>query len=346
MNVLYLLPFRPPKFHDCEAVSQEISLLRRHINGQVLYINPNRRSRSYIPRAFFGFHRLKEIRELEQHVQIHHFYNSDLFAFPILRWLRRPVVYSLNCGLKKNKPNLRLLKAMAAVTVYDQRSFNRLRDWGLDNLHLVHPGKDSGRFTYAPTRVQGKFRILMASAPWTRKQFRTKGVEALLAAAVDNPSLHFVFLWRGVLAREMEARVHQLGLRGRVSVINRPVHVNQVLSEVHATIILASDSDIVKAYPHSLLDSLAAGKPVLVSRAIPMANYVERTGCGVVVERVKPEDVLGAVKALRDRYDSASEIARSVGKRDFNGQDLVESFQSVYRTVEARFSHACQLSGR
>jgi len=51
--------------------------------------------------------------------------------------------------------------------------------------------------------------------------------------------------------------------------------VNKTLVSVHAAITLADREGIIKVYPHSLLDALAAGKPVLVSRAIPMADYVE-----------------------------------------------------------------------
>jgi hypothetical protein len=45
---------------------------------------------------------------------------------------------------------------------------------------------------------------MVGSAPWTKGQFRTKGVEALLEAARQNPRLHLIFLWREVLAEEME----------------------------------------------------------------------------------------------------------------------------------------------
>ena len=44
---------------------------------------------------------------------------------------------------------------------------------------------------------------------------------------------------------------------------------------------------IVRSYPHSLIEALVTGKPVLVSRSVPMADYVEQAGCGVVVEQAE-----------------------------------------------------------
>jgi glycosyltransferase involved in cell wall biosynthesis len=92
----------------------------------------------------------------------------------------------------------------------------------------------------------------------------------------------------------------------------------------------------VKAYPHSLMESLAAGKPVLVSRAIPMADYVARTGCGAVVEEVSAAGVLTAIARLTEQYDDLQRAAWRVGQRDFTQQVMIASFQRVYGHVLGR----------
>jgi len=81
------------------------------------------------------------------------------------------------------------------------------------------------------------------------------------------------------------------------------------------------------------LESLAAGKPVLVSRAIPMAEYVAQTGCGQVVEQVTPEAVLAAVENLQARYSEAQAAAQEAGKRDFTLEKMLASFQRVYQNI-------------
>jgi len=333
MNILYHLTISPPTMPECDAVVQEIGALRGHFGGSLVYLNINHRLPIGLPRAAFGLHELGHIRAQELDLQLHHLFNPDPFPFPVLRALRRPIVYSLTGGVKDRRPALRFFGSLAAITVADERSLERLRSWGLDNVMLVQPGIDTARFTCSHLPLQSEIRLMVGSAPWNHGQFRQKGVEALLLAARRCSRLRLVFLWRGVLADEMERRVRRMGLEGRVQVLNRKVDVNQVLASVHASIALATDMSIIRPYPHSLIESLAAGKPVIISRCIPMADYVERTGCGKVVDSVDPDSVLAALEALVDVYENLQAAAQQVGQRDFSQRAMIASFQRVYERV-------------
>jgi glycosyltransferase involved in cell wall biosynthesis len=174
---------------------------------------------------------------------------------------------------------------------------------------------------------------MVGSAPWTTAQFRSKGVDALLEAAKRAPSLHLVFLWRGVLFDEMEKRIRQMGLTEQVTLLNKVVDVNQILAGVHASITLAESPGIIKAFPHSLLDSLAAGKPVLVSQAIPMADYVQSSDCGTVVAEVTADAILKAVGQLEGHYGILQKIAQQVGQRDFTQSMMLTSYQRLYDRI-------------
>ena len=333
MNILYHLTILPPELPECEAISQEINALRGHFGGDLVHLNPNQHCPIYVPRVLFGFHILKILRTLETDLHLHHLYNPDPFPFPVLRTLRRPVVYSLTGGVSDRRLNVSFFASLAAVTVADERSLERLRAWGLDNAVLVRPGIDTSRFTCSPLPLRSEIRLMVGSAPWTKGQFRTKGVEALLSAAQRAPNLRLVFLWRGILAEEMERRVHRLGLEGRVEILNRKVDVNEVLAGVHASVALATGPAIIRSYPHSLMESLAAGKPVIVSRCIPMADYVERTGCGQVVESVTPTEILTAVESLTREYKDLQKSAQQVGQHDFSQGGMIASFQRVYKSI-------------
>lgn len=333
MNILYHLTVLPPKMPACEALSQEITALRHRFGGELIYLNPNQYWGIYLPRLTFGFHRLRHIRALEKKLDVHHIYNPDPFPFLVLRYLQRPIVYSISSGVGERQPNLAFFSSLAAIAVPDERSFSRLVRWGLDNVFLVRSGIDTSRFSFSPIPLHSEIRLMIASAPWSPAQFRAKGVDALLEAAQQNQRLRLIFLWRGVLADEMKRRIRRLRLERQVEVINKQVDVNHVLADVHATITLASKPGIVKSYPHSLLDSLAAGKPVLVSRAIPMSDYVEQTGCGQVVENVTSADIASAIETLAQNYDLLQTGARQVGQRDFSQQGMLASFQKVYHHV-------------
>ena len=333
MKILYHLTTLPPKIPQAEALSQEIAALRGAFGGKLNYINPNQISPIPLPRLLFGFQQLNRLRRAESQFSLHHFYNPDAFPFPVLRFLRRPVIYTITSGAGAKRPDLSYFSKLAAVAVSDERSFRRLQQWGLRNVYRVQPGIDTSRFTHTPLPLQTKIHLLAASAPWTKAQFESKGINALLQAAKQEPRLHITFLWRGVLAEEMRQRVEALTLSSQISVINKLVDVNQALAKVHAAIVLANREGIVKSYPHSLLDSLAAGKPVLVSRAIPMADFVEASGCGVVVERLNASHILQAAAKLTDHYQAIQEATLERDRQDFSLEAMIASYQELYRKV-------------
>ena len=333
MNVLYHLPILPPKLPQAEALSQEISALQTAVSGKTIYLNPNQTSPIYVPRLLFGFSKLAEIRKMEQAIDVHHFFNPDPFPYPVLQLFKEPVVYSLSSGLDAAPRYRSYFSRLAAVTVYDQRSLVLLQNWGLSNVHLVQSGIETSRFTHTAVPLQNELHLMVASAPWTVAQFASKGMDVLLDTAVANPNLRLTFLWRGVLFAEMMQKVTAMNLAGRVTVINEQVDVNQMLATVHGTINLAAHSAIIKAYPHSLLDSLAAGKPVLLSKAIGMADYVQERGCGVVVDGLTVASLQTAVNEFVTGYEALAETAVRVGREDFSQEKMIDSFQQVYHSV-------------
>ena len=335
MSPLYHLMIPQPEQPALDAVVQEVESLQARFGGQVVYLNPAHRPGSLYPERFYGLRHLPYLLRQEATVRLHHVYNAHPFFFPYLRWLRRPIIYSVTAGLKPSlkHSHLKGLERPSAIVVSSERDQTTLRKWGLENVHVIRPGIDTSRFSPVAPPTGPGFTLLAGSAPWTEAQFRSKGVEALLAAAEAHPDLWLVFLWRDMFFETMQTRVAQCGLQRRVEVINRWVDVNEILARVHAAVVLAADTTLVKAFPHSLLEALAAGRPVLVSRALPMADYVAQIGCGQVVEEVSPEAVLAALARLEASYETCQAAALRVGQRDFSRQALVEAYGRLYRAV-------------
>ena len=99
---------------------------------------------------------------------------------------------------------------------------------------------------------------------------------------------------------------------------------------VHAAAIFAIAPGIIKAYPHSLLDALAAGKPVLLNKTIPMADYVNDKQCGVVAEEVTPDAIMTALAQLRTHYSRYAQNAAVVGRRDFTEEAALAAATAIY----------------
>jgi UDP:flavonoid glycosyltransferase YjiC (YdhE family) len=64
-----------------------------------------------------------------------------------------------------------------------------------------------------------------------------------------------------------------------------------------------------------------------------MADYVEQTGCGRVVDSVSAADILAAIESLAAEYTKLRESAQEVGHRDFSEDRLVDSSRNMYERV-------------
>ncbi|MGH9809906.1 MAG: glycosyltransferase, partial [Terriglobia bacterium] len=181
----------------------------------------------------------------------------------------------------------------------------------------------------------GELTVLMASAPWVEDQFDLKGIDALLDTAAKLPSLRLIMLWRGVLLKELLDRVERRGIGDRVEIVTEHVDINSYLNRAHAAVLPAKRGDIVKAYPHSLLESLIAGKPVILSDALPMADYVRQEKCGVVVDEVTEQSLLQAFDQLRTRYDEFARAVRRIDPQIFSENTMIETYRRIYRRDDA-----------
>ena len=331
MNVLYHLTGPDSAMAGCDAVVQEVEALRRFVgNGRINHLYPGSKPGTRFPRRWWGWHQLPALLRMDKQVDLHHIFNPDPFPFDVLRFLKKPVVYTAVAGIGYTAPQTiqQLAKQVHTLVLPTAAAAAQCRDWNIQNVATAGPIIDMTRFQYVAPPPDAPFTVLMGSAPWTAAQFQSKGVDALLAVAAKQPELHLVFLWRGVLVDEMKARVQQADLHERVRIINEQVDVNAILAQVHAAVLFVTDPAVIKAHPHSLLEALAAGKPIIVNRMLPLAPLVETSQCGLVIEQVDAESIQTALKTLQQQYDRFQERAETAVSTHFPSP--LNRYQSIY----------------
>jgi glycosyltransferase involved in cell wall biosynthesis len=250
--------------------------------------------------------------------------------------VRNPVVYTVLTSLRHiAKPRrLKFLAGLHCIVVSNERDASILHSWGLTNYAVVPPAIETTRLTQSALPIGDEITLLMASAPWIEEQFEQKGVDDLLEAAANIPKLRLILLWRGLLLNELRQRVARHGIGDRVEIVTERVDIDDYLRRAHAAVLAPKRSDIVKAYPHSLLESLFAGKPVILSAALPMADYVRQQGCGIVVEDVDPKTLMQAIDDLRSRYDELAQRARLVDPQQFSQQAMIDRYRDIYTRAD------------
>ena len=331
MNILFHLTSPSPPIPGTDAVFQEIEALRRRFGGECLQLYPLRRPSRIFPKLLYGLHQRRTLRQSEPSVDLHHLYYATLYPFPWLRALHKPLIYSAVTGVGPQIDHVRAdwLKAIHTIVSCNPRDEAALRALRPARYRIIRPGIAVERFSSVPVPLRDELVLLVGSAPWIRRQFQTKGIDLLLNAAGSLP-LRLVFLWRGLLRDELERHIARRGLNRRVEIINEATDVNRVLARVHATVVLAETDRLVKAYPHSLMESLAAGKPVLVSGCIPMADYVTEAQCGEVVPYLTPDDLRAAIQRLMDHYSELQAKTLARGRADFALAPMLEAYGEVY----------------
>lgn len=328
LRVLYISPSPPPKVQGMDGLFSEIGYLQEFFGGDMVSISPARSLPPLIPVSLYGMHLMPTLKRYNREVDVFHIFYPYMVNFRVLRSLSKPIVYTIATGMdaKRSGPPCTLV-------VSSPHEAEVLRSRGFRSVHVVRPGIDHSQIHVTPpSEPNHEFVLLAGSAPWTRHQFETKGFDLLLKVLTRLPQIRLICLWRGKLYREWSDRVQSSGLADRVEIIQEKADISGVLSRCHAAIVLSATAGEIKSYPNSLMEALAAGRPVLLSRSIPMSYYVEDNGCGKVIEDLCQEELINAIGEILDEYSNFTRAALLAG-RDLSATKMIDDYRHLYQKV-------------
>lgn len=354
MRILYHTHLYNKKLEVFEAVAQEISFLRRYFPGPVIQIDKEGLFYDHLPSWLIK----RRISQLEKSVSLNHIYYPAFLEKSYFKFLKRPIIYSLvapSLGFDFEDPSspkikigtilipikidqfVSFSKKIAKIIVPDQRDIKLLEGYNIFNTKAILSGIDLKRFREQKKASfdhdQDGLKLLVASAPWREHQFEGKGINLLLdLLQLFSKRLRIIFLWRGRLNKKIMRLIKEKKVENLCQVINKIVDPQEELAKVHGTIAAFPDPFTAKAYPYSLIESLAVGKPVIVSRNIYMASLIEKEKCGVVVE---PD--LGSLKRGIDlfiqNYNFYQKQCRRVAEKYFSQERLLKDYERIYEEI-------------
>ncbi len=332
MNVLYIAPSGKPPVPGTDGLCTEIGYLRQSVGGDCISMSAFRGLPPVFPVRLYGLRHTLTLKKFSRNKGLVHIFFPYLVDFCALRALPSPIVYTITSGVDAG--HLPRTAPPFTLVVSSEQEEDILKNEGYRDVHVIRPGIDLTRITVTPPPATEKeFVILAGSAPWTEEQFVKKGFDLMLELLHLIPDLRLVCLWRGALRREWDRRVDRAGLSGKVEVIGEMTDVSHVLSRCHCAVVLASQQGLVKSYPNSLMEALAAGRPVIASRAIPMSSYIGDTGCGRVIGTLSLDELADALEDIIDHYDAFRAAATRVGRRDLSADRMVGEYRDMYRVL-------------
>jgi glycosyltransferase involved in cell wall biosynthesis len=254
---------------------------------------------------------------------------------------RRPTVMTI--ASEKGEPLPEFLADCAAIVVQTRGMARRLAAAGCDprRVRLIYPGVDLARFRprEGAPGSPGAVRVLFATFPRHAQELAERGVNLLLEAATALPAVRFELVsrpWRGgaTALDVVKARLARRPTPNVELVEGLQADMSACYARSTFTAIPYTRPDGGKECPRSLVESLACGVPVLISRAAPFAEYVAERGCGVVFDG-GAAGLRGAIDAGLDDYAALSARAAACAREDFDLGATLRAYRGLYDEVLA-----------
>lgn len=327
-----------------EAVSKELfELSRRFPNCRIVATSPHLGFRFSRRPWVFGLNSRFDpllrlaMPPLEQLTDINHIY-GEVSPWPFSHRLRgRPTV--LTIASEKGSIAEDFFDRLDAVTVQTGPMLERVRSverWRA-KVSLIYPGVDLCRYKPAELlQPQSGIRtkILLATFPRGANELQIRGVDLLFRLAASCPEVDFHLLPRpwasGDTASEVVRRRLECGAPPNLRLLDaRQGAMEHLYPQYHFTIIPYETADGGKECPLSLVEGLACGIPVLISRAASFSEFVTRSGCGVAFD-IEPHSFKLALDEAQSRYSSMRTCARDVACAHFDAEATAASFAKLY----------------
>ncbi len=325
-----------------EAASREMDLLRREMSGQceTSVVSFNLRMRrlrlwgheKHVPLPH-GLVSLPFLRRFASRFSVNHIFASPGEYLLTGRIAGPHTIMTLAKdarSLNSIERNVERLKRLRFIVAESERHFDILRQAGIkdESLRLILPG--ISKQSYVP--ASGTFKILFATSPASKNELLLRGVPLMIRVAASLPDARFVFVWRDRFVSELMALIRE-ARADNVEVRNGLIkNMDEVYDEIHATILPGLDYHSFKPCPHSAIESLAHGKPVIVSRPTSISRLIESYRCGVVFEPTT-EALLDAVAAMRSQYDELRRNCQKLVEDRFSVEGFVQGYRRLYQEL-------------
>ena len=232
-----------------------------------------------------------------------------------------------------------VLRGFDGIVVISDTIGDLLRRSGVRHhkLRMIPNGIDTRRFrTAEPILGREIASFGEAMVGFVGRCVPDKGGAILLHAAEQVlrtfPLTKFVFVGDGPARAEWESLAERLGIRDRVVFTG----VRNDMPEVYASLTLFVLPSLCEAMPMSVLEAMAAGRPVVATRVGSVTKLVVEGETGLLVEAGDVDGLAAAiVKMLRDPGQAGRMglNARVRAESHFSARAMAMGYLDLYREV-------------
>jgi glycosyltransferase involved in cell wall biosynthesis len=160
-------------------------------------------------------------------------------------------------------------------------------------------------------------------------------LEGFHRGTASDPRAHLLFVGRGGLKSELEKRIGALGLQDRVHLLGLRSDIPEIL---HAADVFVLSSDY-EGNPLSVMEAMAAGKPMVCTAVGGVPELVEDGKCGLLVPQRDVKALAGAMEYMLESPEARKSMGEAAARRAVERFDLramTEAYENLYRTAIAK----------
>lgn len=327
---------------DMEAIAGQVALLRKHFPSSLAWGLSHRHWALFSPRRGYCLHpRLHLLfravtRVLEPAFQLNHIVGSLGDWFYLVGVRRRPTILTMAAMQPPVAP--KLLDSVDRFVAEYPAGRDYLEGLGIarNRIRVILPPVDLRRFVPQPA-PSGPFTVLFASSPDLESWLEGRGIPLLLDAASRRPHMRFRMLWRpwGNSVHQVRRWIAERNLHNVELIVERASDMARHHQNAHVTVAPFTDPQQCKAAPNSLIESLACGRPVLVTSVVGLAELIAEHRGGLVSE-TSGEALAEQLDRLQSDWAIHASAARRLAEQCFATPRFLQAYERLYADTLGR----------
>ena len=167
-----------------------------------------------------------------------------------------------------------------------------------------------------------------------------KGVEFLVSAFSEilktSPNSKLVLAWSGTGSREkIITKIEKEGIQDKVLILHK-IDVSLLLSATDVLVLPYVLTIGTHWFPHTLLEALSVGVPIVTSRFEIMQEVIEHGKTGLLVEPANPKQIAESIIILLSDEKLRNNMVkeqRKVAKEKFDSEKVAQQYIDLYKEV-------------
>lgn len=322
-----------------EALAGEVACLRNAFPGSVAWGVSRRDWRHFSwqngycihPRLHLAFRAATGL--MQRAFEINHLFGGLGDWFHLVSLRKSPNVMTV--AVDSPPCSADLLHRIEQFAIEWPGASETLRKLGIcsSRIRYIPPGVDITRFSPAPSPA-APFTVLFASSPDRADWLDARGVGLLIEVAEMLPEFRFRLLWRswGNSLDELRRRINNRELNNIDVVVGQVGNMAMEFRHVHCTVAPFVDIQRCKPAPNSVIESLACGRPVVLTDCVGLADIVEEEGGGVVCS-ASAASLENALRVVEGDWRQLAERARSLAEQRFDQREFVAAYGRLYNQL-------------